>query len=772
LRFAARAAIAQQYAGRTNAAVLHQKASCYCPFARSERDPSVQIKFIIRLAIAALAAALASSGNAQQPSSGFFNSYQGAIAGAADKCHKLWADPVFDPLRDKVPLGAQKPTMEMLTSTARLEEKDRPLARQAITVVLQCRMAYAPAYDMLPEPAQTLIEGLYREEDALIAQLYTGKITFGEFNVGENRLVGEILRAFSTTQQSGAQAPAPPQRDANPPVLARDTRLALVIGNGNYMDLPKLANPKNDAEAIAEVLDKLGYGTRLLLNATEQELRREVRKFAAESNKADVALVFYAGHGAQLNGENYLLPTDIDIPRTEADIQLSGLKVDDLVNSVRSATKIVFLDACRDNPALFKNLVKGRGGRAAGLAPTVGSNLDPGKPGGGIFIAYATDSGSIAADGSEKHSPFTQALLRYLKEPVSIDDMFSLVTKEVRLATNNTQRPYKYASLEAIVCLTGPCSGSNRIAPALDIVQEIKRSEAEELQIALRTNSATALQAYLEKYPETGKRRELLATISRMRRAEFTEWTLYEVSERGFPQYVKLGSIKQISDRVAMETRHLIDPVVSGEKYPNGSYREDLMVIHCAKPLTALAESKVIDPAGKTLYAYKWADPAHLDLTIGTSFAPGSIASSTQKIMCSEGTRTPLLGKKELAAMKFSSLSSTISGDGDMFYALTQNEMTTAGVIEVNLIAKLHNEIEIDLSRRLVSGAPLHRTQVSRIRINCANGTMAHTKGEYYDTNNNLVYFDTRVTEVNEISNNSPVGLLRRIVCNSNEAGK
>ena len=76
---------------------------------------------------------------------------------------------------------------------------------------------------------------------------------------------------------------------------------------------------------------------------------------------ASVELVFYAGHGAQVNGSNYLLPVDIDIPKTEADIQLSALKVDDLINSLGSSTKIVFLDACRDNPSLFRNIVKGRG---------------------------------------------------------------------------------------------------------------------------------------------------------------------------------------------------------------------------------------------------------------------------------------------------------------------------------------------------------------------------------------------------------------------------
>jgi len=735
----------------------------------------VQIKLILRLGIAAFCAAAVPGLRAQQPAAtGFFNSYESAVARAANKCQKLWANPVFDPLRDKVPLGAQKPTMEMLTSSARLEEKDKPLARQAMTVVIECRAEYAPAYALLPAPAQTLVEGLYREEDALIAQLYNGKITFGEFNIGSNRLAGEILRALSVIQQSDSAKPAGPPHDDTPPVaLPRDIRLALVIGNSKYTNLPQLANPTNDAEAIAETLGKLGYGTRLLLDASEQELRREVRKFAAESNKADVALVFYAGHGAQLNGENYLLPADIDIPQTEADIQLSGLKVDDLINSIRSNTKIVFLDACRDNPALFKNLARGRGSRAAGLAPAVGSNLDPGKPGGGIFIAYATDSGSIAADGSGKHSPFTQALLRYLEQPMSIDDMFSLVTKEVRLVTNNAQRPYKYASLEAIICLTGPCSASRAVALThVDIGQQAKKSEAEELQIALRTNSIDALQTYLEKYPETGKRAELVATISRMRRAEFTEWTLYAATDHGFPQFMKLSSVRQIGDRAAVEVRYLMDPAVSGNKFPEGSFREDLMVTHCSKPLTAMAESRVMDPKGKPLYAYKWADPQYLDLAIGGSFTSGSIAAMTQKIVCNEELRTPLLRKQELAAMKFSPLSGTVSGDGEVFYALAPTQPSVSGATTINLVVRLHNDAEVSLSQRLVSGASLHRTQASRISLNCANSTMGLMKTEYYDANYNLVYFDTNGAEVNEIPNNSPVGLLRRIMCNANEAGK
>ena len=154
------------------------------------------------------------------------------------------------------------------------------------------------------------------------------------------------------------------------------------------------------------------------------------------------------------------------------------------------------------------------------------SNFNPAKPGGGIFIAYATDAGAVADDGHGQHSPFTQALLSNMQKPISIDDMFSLVTKEVRLVTKNTQRPFKYASLENIICLTPACSGTP--APAAgDIVQQATQSEDEELQIALQTKNSDALETYLQKYPETKKRSELLSKIAALKRSELTEWTLY-----------------------------------------------------------------------------------------------------------------------------------------------------------------------------------------------------------------------------------------------------
>jgi hypothetical protein len=176
-----------------------------------------------------------------------------------------------------------------------------------------------------------------------------------------------------------------------------------------------------------------------------------------------------------------------------------------------------------------------------------------------VFIAYATDSGSVALDGQGGHSPFTQALLRNLDKPISIDDMFSLVTKEVRLVTKNTQRPYKYASLENIVCLTGGCYAAVS-APDGDIVQEAARSEVEELKIALQTNNADALTTYLQKYPESAKRDEILNMIAIQKRSEFDGWVLYEVTPPNYPAYLKLNSLQQVGDRIGVKTKYYLDP--------------------------------------------------------------------------------------------------------------------------------------------------------------------------------------------------------------------
>jgi Caspase domain/PDZ domain len=525
----------------------------------------------------------------------------------------------------------------------------------------------------------------------------------------------------------------------------------------------------------------MGYQTRLLLDATEQKIRREVRQFASDSIKADVALVFYAGHGAQVNGNNYLLPTDIDIPRTEVDIQFAGLKVDDLVNSIGSNTKIVFLDACRDNPVLFKNLVKGRGSSPTGLAPASSANFDQ-KSGGGVFIAYATDAGAVADDGNGKHSPFTQALLRNIQKPISIDDMFSLVTKEVRLVTKNAQRPYKYASLENIICVAPNCSNSTATIKG-DVFQQAAQSEADELQIALQTRNPEALETYLQKYPDSSRRSEILSAIDNLNRSEFTEWTLYEVGNQHNPQYLQLSSIQRIGDRGVAKTKILPDPTMPktyfGKTFPDAAYQEQINVYDCVTPAMATAEDSIFKETGELLYHYKWGDPKFLNISSrGTPLSPGSVGYTARTIVCDTRLGTPLVSKKQMSGAYFTLLSSTVGGDGEIFYGTAQKSQSDPNQMEVIMSVKNfadHNVKEFFPANVSIPDPPNYRQEVDRLLIKCDAKKIAIVKTEFWNASNRIVrmFFPDPSVSVNfsEIQPTSPFDALQDIFCQRDYAG-
>jgi uncharacterized caspase-like protein len=758
----------------------------------------------ITLGFSALICGVRSNAQTQQSNpSTFIQTYETAAAKARDECKALWSDRVFDPLRSRVPLGDEKPTFLMLTNKEKLRPKDRPLADLAIKTVEKCRSLLAPVVAMLPTQMLAVIQGIQRKQDALNAELYNGKITFGEYNVAMNRLSGEITDKFSgisatpgsesTTPQRN---PAKPENQAQVPnekpqqtvivsaTASNEIRMALVIGNSDYASLPKLPNPANDARSIAEILVKMGYQTQLLLDASDQKIRNSIRQFANETSKSDVAVVYYAGHGAQLNGSNYLLPTDMDIPRTEADIQFEGLKVDDLVNSIKSHTKIVFLDACRDNPVLFKNIVQGRGASPVGLAPAVGSNFEQAKLGGGVFIAYATDAGAVADDGRGPHSPFAQALLRYMQNPISIDDMFSLVTKEVRLVTKNAQRPYKYASLENIVCLAPACSTS-RPQPAGDIFQQATQSENDELQIALQTNNPDALETYLQKYPETSERREIQSKIENARRSEFTEWTLYEIGDLHTPSYIQLSSIYQYGERAAARVREPIDPskvwkMPNGKALPEAAYFENLTVFDCVKPAMAIAENSVFNQSGDLIYHYKWGDPQYLNISIGVAVQKGTVASVGRNISCHAEINTPLASKKQIAQMEFKSLSSTLTGDGEIFYAQSQSKQDSRDQCQKTVVAVLKNNEDHNVKDFFQPGTeiadpPNYRTEVDRILIKCDEDKFAIVKTEFWNASNQLVRLSVVDPDVavqfSEIKELSPFKTLQQITCGTRYVG-
>ncbi len=225
-------------------------------------------------------------------------------------------------------------------------------------------------------------------------------------------------------------------------------RVALVIGNAAYANAPQLANPRNDARAMSASLRNLGFIVEEGIDLDTAGMYGAVRAFGALAETADVALVFYAGHGIQVDGINYLLPTDVSLAR-ERDLNYEGVPLE-LIMSEVSQTKrlgVVILDACRDNP-FAQDLARAMGPtRSAlvgrGLARVEAAPAD-------TLVAFATRDGAVADDGDGVNSPYTTALLRHLQEPgVEIGQYFRKVRDTVLDETNGRQEPFVYGSLSA-----------------------------------------------------------------------------------------------------------------------------------------------------------------------------------------------------------------------------------------------------------------------------------------------------------------------------------
>jgi len=222
-----------------------------------------------------------------------------------------------------------------------------------------------------------------------------------------------------------------------------ENRVALVIGQSNYRAVVPLPNPANDAKAVSKLLGDAGFDVQSAADLSQNELRAEISDFAAKvaaKGPDTVALVFYAGHGMQIDGENYLVPVDVD-PKREADIPLQAVRLNDVLNtltSVPSKMRILLLDACRNDPFSELNKTAGRG-----LAIV---DAKTGAP--GTFVSFSTSPGAEAEDGDGADSPYTSALLLAAKEQgLSIEDTFRHVRVSVNKATAGRQTPWDSSSL-------------------------------------------------------------------------------------------------------------------------------------------------------------------------------------------------------------------------------------------------------------------------------------------------------------------------------------
>ena len=229
-----------------------------------------------------------------------------------------------------------------------------------------------------------------------------------------------------------------------PAVVFADGRVALVVGNSTYAHIGRLPNPENDAADMSAALRRLGFEVTTELNADRVELTAAMRAFTRRSAGADVSLVFYAGHGIEMDGVNYLVPVDAQLER-DVDVRFETVTVDDLlVSTTGAALRLVILDACRNNP-----LARSMQRTAATRTVSGGSFADLNEDllGDETLVAYAAAAGTTAADGRGRNSPYTAALLSHLETPLEIGLLFRRVRAQVLAATNGAQRPHEYHSL-------------------------------------------------------------------------------------------------------------------------------------------------------------------------------------------------------------------------------------------------------------------------------------------------------------------------------------
>nr|WP_284264858.1 caspase family protein [Bradyrhizobium iriomotense] len=274
-----------------------------------------------------------------------------------------------------------------------------------------------------------------------------------------------------------------------------EKRVALVIGNSAYKNVPRLANPVNDAGLVGGMLKKVGFDVvDVKQDLGGAEMRRTLREFGSKSRDADVAVVYYAGHGMEVDGNNYLIPTDA-LLETDTDVYDEAFPLDRVLVSIESAKqlRLVILDACRDNP-FAKTMKRTVASRAIGRGL---AKVEPTSP--NTMIAFAAKAGSTASDGDSRNSPFAVALSDHLPKPgLDLRKAFGFVRDDVLKTTSYKQEPYVYGSLGGDDVSLVPVKPVAAPGPQANPQDSVRRDYELALQIATRE----VWTAFLAQYPD------------------------------------------------------------------------------------------------------------------------------------------------------------------------------------------------------------------------------------------------------------------------------
>lgn len=279
-----------------------------------------------------------------------------------------------------------------------------------------------------------------------------------------------------------------------------ENRVALVIGNSNYKNSP-LVNPANDARTIAKALRQAGFLVILKTDATRREMRRAMIDFGKRLEQGGVGLFYYAGHGVQIDGNNYLIPVNAEI-EAEEHVAIESVELNQILGRMggaRNQLNIVILDACRNNP-FARSFRSASRGLAQTLAPA------------GSYIAYATAPGDVASDGDGKNSPYTRALSKWIGKPgVRLEDVFKGVRRDISRDTGGRQVPWTSSSItgdfyftpakQTVTAALSPPGGQTTAQPAVTRVSPNVVEVTYWDTIKFSENPAD-FEAYLKKFPK------------------------------------------------------------------------------------------------------------------------------------------------------------------------------------------------------------------------------------------------------------------------------
>lgn len=307
------------------------------------------------------------------------------------------------------------------------------------------------------------------------------------------------------------------------PALA-EKRVALVIGNSNYQNVGRLANPANDASMLADTFRQAKFDIVTLRNdLTATEMRRVLREFADKARSADIAVLYYAGHGIEIEGNNYLIPVDAVLER-DTDVYDEAIGLDRVLIAVEPAKqlRLIILDACRDNPfaKTMKRTIAMRG-IGQGLA-----KVEPTTP--NTMIAFAAKAGFTALDGDrgQTNSPYAAALAAHLTTPgLDLRKAFGFVRDDVLKATDNQQEPFIYGSLggDDVALVPSPAPG----APTATVLADPNAAIRRDYELAERVGTKEAWDSFIATYPSgfysklaQAQRKKLAAEKARLAAAE------------------------------------------------------------------------------------------------------------------------------------------------------------------------------------------------------------------------------------------------------------